>query len=178
MDLGPTGIEQQNAAGTGAEDHGIVTDFVAFPDDPTRRLSIPLSMVTDRFRGFHDDERMIAWGYWDTGALMHVQDTIRGKTIYPVKETAPRIGRYDDLLVYFIQAQTGQIKIGIAANPELRLCSLQTGSPVTLTLLATCPGGRPLEAEYHRRFAASRLHGEWFLPTPDVCAVIEAVKCR
>lgn len=149
------------------------------PNDKARNLRIPLHLeVGGRPRGFHDDERMIAWGYWDEGPLMYIQDTIAGKTIWPAKVTEPRIGRYDGLRVYFIQAATGQIKIGIAANPAARLRDLQVGSPVALSLLCECEGGRPQEREYHRRFAAHRLHGEWFAPHQEIIAEIEAVKCR
>lgn len=143
-------------------------------DDKDRAKRIPLRTDAGRLRGFHDDERMIAWGYWEDGSLMYAQDTIAGKAIWPPKrQDLPYEGRHNDLTVYFIQAQTGQIKIGIAASPELRLRALQTGSPVTLALLATRSGGRPKEAEYHARFAVHRLHGEWFSPHPDILAEIE-----
>jgi hypothetical protein len=39
---------------------------------------------------------------------------------------------------------------------------LQTGSPLPLALLWSCPGGLSLEAALHRRFATFRAQGEWF----------------
>lgn len=74
--------------------------------------------------------------------------------------------------VYFIQAKSGGlIKIGISDKPETRLRSLQSGSPVPLRIVAIIPGGgRMTEASLHERFAASRMHGEWFAPDPDVLA--------
>jgi len=75
--------------------------------------------------------------------------------------------------VYFIQANTGQIKIGIARDVKCRLARLRTMSPVSLSLLAQTDGGQPQEATYHARFAEHRLHGEWFSPHPDILAEIE-----
>ena len=66
--------------------------------------------------------------------------------------------------VYFIQAggPDGPIKIGISYEVARRLYSLQRSNPLPLKLLATVPGGARLERELHERFAAQRLHGEWF----------------
>jgi hypothetical protein len=74
--------------------------------------------------------------------------------------------------VYFVSAGDGPIKIGVAANPEARLKELQTGHPYRLEILALVEGGTPLEREYHVRFAAHRLHGEWFARHDDILAEI------
>jgi hypothetical protein len=76
--------------------------------------------------------------------------------------TAPR--RTPPQLVYVIAAPDGTSKIGIAGDPEKRLRELQTGSPVLLTLVGAMPGGLALERLLHRRWAAHRIHGEWFAP--------------
>ncbi len=70
----------------------------------------------------------------------------------------------DNRDVYFIRAETGQIKIGVAADAQKRLASLQCASPVKLELVAVCKGGGERESEYHYRFMEYRLHGEWFEP--------------
>ncbi|MFH8692634.1 GIY-YIG nuclease family protein [Streptomyces anulatus] len=54
------------------------------------------------------------------------------------------------------------VKIGFSKTPQKRLSTLQIGSPVPLTLLATFEGGRDLETSLHRHFASCRRHGEWF----------------
>lgn len=54
------------------------------------------------------------------------------------------------------------VKIGMSADPKVRLEDMQTGSPVRLHLLWQTPGGRALEAALHAYFAAYRTHGEWF----------------
>src|SRR5262245_55030947 len=82
-------------------------------------------------------------------------------------------------MLYFIQAeQVGHIKIGLTDNDDalVRLATLQTGSPVPLRLLGTIPGTMQDEKDLHRRFAASKVCGEWFLPTPELLALIPAVE--
>lgn len=75
--------------------------------------------------------------------------------------------------VYFVRAETGQVKIGVATCTTRRLRGLQTCSPVRLHLEAQTRGGATLESQYHARFAAHRLHGEWFSPHPDILAEID-----
>lgn len=74
--------------------------------------------------------------------------------------------------VYFIGADVGCVKIGEALDPDRRLRTLQSGSPVQLRILATTFGGPVLERDYHRKFAAHRLHGEWFTRCPEIEAEI------
>lgn len=74
--------------------------------------------------------------------------------------------------VYFIGCGTA-VKIGIAKDVGKRLAGIQTHCPFLVSVLAICEGGRKQEREYHRRFAAHRLHGEWFSPTPEILAEID-----
>lgn len=79
--------------------------------------------------------------------------------------------------VYFVRAQTlGLIKIGTANFAAERLAVLKTASPDALELLGVvfCDNYGSLEAELHSRFWASRSHGEWFRPTPDLIEYIAA----
>ncbi|MBU0491029.1 MAG: GIY-YIG nuclease family protein [Chloroflexi bacterium] len=72
-------------------------------------------------------------------------------------------------MIYIIQAgDDGPLKIGRAANPQQRLAELQHGSPAPLQLRATLPGGRTEERALCARFAAHRLHGEWFAPAAEL----------
>ena len=75
--------------------------------------------------------------------------------------------------VYFIQAASGPIKIGVAVNPLTRLSGLQTANHESLHLMAVLVGAYRHEMDYHRQFAGHRLHGEWFAPHPDILAEIE-----
>jgi hypothetical protein len=76
--------------------------------------------------------------------------------------------------VYFVFAtESERIKIGYTQGPpEGRLQTLQTGSPEVLEYLGAIPGTLALEAELHRRFAASRVCGEWFQRTAELVAFI------
>ena len=91
-----------------------------------------------------------------------------------VKKEFENIGkRIVNRKIYFIQAEHGAIKIGVATDPVKRLRTLQTGSPVKLTLRAVTEGGALAEEQYHYKFMAHRLHGEWFDPHPDILAEID-----
>lgn len=79
-------------------------------------------------------------------------------------------------VVYFIRSGDGPIKIGLALDVEKRLRGLQTAHHEPLSVLAVTGGGQPQEIAYHRRFAAHRLHGEWFEPHEDILAEIERLK--
>jgi hypothetical protein len=74
---------------------------------------------------------------------------------------------------YLIRCETsGNLKIGKAIDAQRRLADLQRGSGTRLTLLAALKtaSGYTLEAEMHERFAAHRLHGEWFAADPAIYA--------
>lgn len=78
---------------------------------------------------------------------------------------------------YFLQAQdSGLIKIGKAVEVARRIETVQRETPTTLTLLGWIPyRTEQLSSEHpyspklsetfvHRRFASSRVYGEWFSP--------------
>jgi hypothetical protein len=78
--------------------------------------------------------------------------------------------------VYFIQADTGgPIKIGISRDVERRRGELQRAERQPLKVLATFEGTIQDESAMHARFAAHRLHGEWFTPAPDLMSHIAAL---
>jgi hypothetical protein len=69
------------------------------------------------------------------------------------------------------------VKIGFTSGPlQNRLATIQTGCPEPLVVYASIPGAMRLERELHRRFAASRLEGEWFRKTPELLGYIEQIK--
>ena len=57
---------------------------------------------------------------------------------------------------------SGVVKIGKSGDVKVRLASLQTGYPRKLQALHVEPESGHLEDWLHDRFAAFRLHGEWF----------------
>jgi hypothetical protein len=64
--------------------------------------------------------------------------------------------------VYFIMCGKF-VKIGIAADPELRMANMQNLNPYPLSLVGTMEGGASLEAELHNAFSEYHHSGEWFL---------------
>lgn len=77
--------------------------------------------------------------------------------------------------VYFVQGEPGSpVKIGFATNPDDRLATLQTGSPVRLRILLAVPGHPKHERELHRFFRAHRVLGEWFAETSVLLDTIAA----
>lgn len=77
--------------------------------------------------------------------------------------------------VYFIEATSGRIKIGVAGSVKQRMVSIQNAHDGRLKLMASMPGGYEMERQLHRRFASARVSGEWFEPTPELLAYIDGV---
>jgi hypothetical protein len=63
--------------------------------------------------------------------------------------------------VYFVRAND-RVKIGTARNVASRIRELQTAAPYALELLLVKAGEHSVEREFHCRFAALRVIGEWF----------------
>jgi hypothetical protein len=77
--------------------------------------------------------------------------------------------------VYLIKAgESKRYKIGhTRRKPSERVAELQTGNHERLSLIATCPGGEPVEKALHTRFLGKRGLGEWFeFSDEDLSAVI------
>lgn len=78
-------------------------------------------------------------------------------------------------VVYFIQDESGPIKIGKAfGSVSERLAALQVGNPRRLTLLAASDAID--EGAMHRRFANARIAGEWFEPTDELVGLIRGLR--
>jgi len=76
---------------------------------------------------------------------------------------------------YFIQeVESGLMKIGSSETPQIRFQNLQVSSPRDLGfVLATTLVS---EKECHRRFAESKIRGEWFLPGAEMDAFLSELK--
>jgi hypothetical protein len=79
--------------------------------------------------------------------------------------------------VYFVgAAEEGPVKIGFTCELPSRLRSLQNSCPIPIKLLAAVQGGRDVEKAYHARFAADRLHGEWFARSEAIIGELVEIK--
>jgi hypothetical protein len=120
---------------------------------------------------YHPRTRSVIYRSTKTGDVAKAQSALIAFSQEHACGDTPVAKRIPEWL-YFIEAETGQIKIGIARDVDVRLAGLRTMSPVGLKLLVVVPGGHALERSYHVRFAAHRLHGEWFERHPDILAEI------
>jgi hypothetical protein len=76
--------------------------------------------------------------------------------------------------IYAIRAVTiNRIKIGYSTDPEVRLCTMQVGSPDILEIIATWPGTEQDERRLHRHLHQWRIHGDWFESSENV---LDAIK--
>lgn len=63
---------------------------------------------------------------------------------------------------YFIRAENGATKIGVAWNVRSRLSALQSACPERLLLICRVPGGELAEAYFHEVLKDECVRGEWF----------------
>ena len=77
----------------------------------------------------------------------------------------------NSFVTYFIEDETGPIKIGISYDAVHRLETLQLANPRRLKLLGYLPANR--EEILHTQFAHARIRGEWFHPIPELLHYIK-----
>jgi hypothetical protein len=73
------------------------------------------------------------------------------------------------------------VKIGVTRNLVARLKSIQTGSPIPLSVLWWHPGSYDLEEQVHREFREFRMEGEWFdfgVEEPDILTEMAVQRLR
>lgn len=87
-------------------------------------------------------------------------------------------------VVYFMRRE-GLIKIGVTTDVVKRAKAISKGSSMAtgmtigpVEVLATTPGDGAFESRLHRQFAASRVDGEWFRPTPRLLRLIDRYQRR
>ncbi len=77
-------------------------------------------------------------------------------------------------MIYFVQSESGPIKIGYTASVTKRLSQIKGSTVETVTLLGTMDGDRSQEKELHTRFIKYNIKGEWFSPADDILEFIQA----
>jgi hypothetical protein len=81
------------------------------------------------------------------------------------------------LSVYFVASDDLQrVKIGKTRDLDGRVCDLRRSGPWPLLLVADVAGYTVIESVLHTRFATSRIHGEWFVTSPELEAVIADIQ--
>jgi len=78
-------------------------------------------------------------------------------------------------MVYYLRRADGCIKIGYTVSFPRRLSQLRCEFG-ELQVLATHVGDRDCESGTHRRFARTRVDGEWFRPSPELWEWILTVR--
>ncbi len=79
--------------------------------------------------------------------------------------------------VYFVRDKRGLIKIGFTVGNIQRIRGYGSSIPGGVEVLAIVyVSDMRDEAAYHKRFASSRVNGEWFRPTPDILAEISRIR--
>lgn len=86
----------------------------------------------------------------------------------PLLDAACAIICADKQRLYLVRRPDGAIKIGVSADVTRRVKALTCAAGHPLELVADVPGGLVLEEALHRRFASSRLIGEWFRPNAEL----------
>ena len=85
-------------------------------------------------------------------------------------------------VVYFLQQDvTYVVKIGYTyshGNVPNRIAQLTTASPYPLRVVHQHDGSEYLEREAHKRFAASRLQGEWFRQSEGLAEFIGTLRAH
>lgn len=88
-------------------------------------------------------------------------------------------GRHQPFL-YFLRpvGALTPVKIGHSAVPESRLLAMMQWSPVDLDLILTVPADREYETRAHCYLASTHFRGEWFHFSPELEAMISALRAR
>lgn len=99
-------------------------------------------------------------------------------SIHPFGPHGAPEGAMDRRDVYFLQgSRTGNIKIGITNDLGRRIAQLTNASSEALHLVGMISnGGRATEKAWHDAFAEDRLHGEWFMDSPDLLDAIAELR--
>jgi hypothetical protein len=124
----------------------------------------PFVAAMESFYSFGED--------WLAPRVQEYLDNFTVRRDDPVR--SPRRARAGTVYVFGDEPST--VKIGwTAGDVDARRRSVEKASGRTLVVIATTPGSMVVEREFHERFAADRLHGEWFTRSAAIDAWIETL---
>lgn len=80
--------------------------------------------------------------------------------------------------VYILAAENGMFKIGKSRKPKIRIGTIQTASPVRISVYRVFKSSEysHMEQHLHELFADFRKLGEWFALTEEELATIDAIQ--
>lgn len=139
--------------------------LAVFEHDGPENVESPLG---EQFRGLLKELRSAGYARrgdaWKSQAGGHwlLFDRWQAETVSGRLPPLPPRTYGRDVLYVIGQPGTAIVKIGVTKSVPSRLKSIQTGSPVPLSVLWWHPGSYDLEEILHREFVDLRLHGEWF----------------
>jgi hypothetical protein len=99
----------------------------------------------------------------------------QSEAVSPSLAKRNRLVMADERYVYAIDGGAA-VKFGKALDVGHRLRALQTSSPVDLVLLGSVRGPKTLETRVLNWAAPFRLRGEWFIKSPAVLRLVEAIQ--
>lgn len=70
------------------------------------------------------------------------------------------------------------VKIGFSNDLRKRVQAIISTIPIAVEFVGHMPGGREVEAHLHSRFQAHRFSGEWFVETPEMAGLFDALLTR
>lgn len=94
-------------------------------------------------------------------------------TFLPTAPGAPRMGGN---IVYFMYSG-GRVKIGYSGGVDGRHKQLRTAGAFPPVVLLVMSGDKGAESDLHIRFAADRLHGEWFALSKELRSYLRGRLC-
>lgn len=83
-----------------------------------------------------------------------------------------------DTTIYFLRpiGQEGPVKIGSTSDPDGRLITYISWSPVPLEIAAQLTGPRSLELRFHALFQEQHTHHEWFSASDALTQAIDQIR--
>ncbi len=82
--------------------------------------------------------------------------------------------------VYLFRSENGLYKIGSSEHVERRLSILRSSSPIAIDIVWAewFDNALLVEKKFHKKFAAKKHHGEWFILNDEDIQFIKGVRNR
>lgn len=78
-------------------------------------------------------------------------------------------------MTIYVLRSDNLVKIGFSEDVSTRVRAIIASIPVPVEFVGHMPGGADVEKHLHDRFGSSRFSGEWFVETPAMAGVFDAL---